>query len=84
VVIASNAGEPTHLAWFLNLQDRPAATVQIGRTTTAVRAREAEGDERARLWKRMAEIEPAYDEYVRRIGEDRRIPLVVLEPERTG
>ena len=36
-----------------------------------VRAREAEGEERERLWKKMTEVWPAYDDYQRRT--DRRI-----------
>jgi hypothetical protein len=43
------------------------------------RARVAEGAERARLWKQLAEIYPPYDEYQQRAG-DRTIPVVVLDP----
>jgi deazaflavin-dependent oxidoreductase (nitroreductase family) len=78
VVFASNAGEPRHPAWWLNLLANPRATVQRGQETTEVVAREAEGEERARLW---AEIVAAYDgyaEYEKRTT--RRIPVVVLEP----
>ena len=46
-VIASFAGEDRHPNWWLNLQAEPMATVQIGRRSTRVRAREATGDERA-------------------------------------
>ena len=42
-----------------------------------VRARTAQGDERTRLWKLMAEVWPAYDEYQQRT--DREIPVVVFE-----
>ena len=42
------------------------------------RARTAEGDERERLWGRMAEIWPHYDTYATRT--DRVIPVVVVEP----
>src|SRR5262245_36143213 len=49
VVIGSNAGEPQHPAWWLNLQADPRATVQRGRQEIAVVAREARGEERARL-----------------------------------
>lgn len=46
VVVGSNAGEDRHPAWWLNLQEHQDATVQIGRTTTRVRAAEAVGEER--------------------------------------
>ena len=37
----------------------------------------AEGEERERLWRKMNEIWPHYDEYATRT--DRLIPVVVLE-----
>jgi hypothetical protein len=43
-----------------------------------VRAREAEGEERQRLWRLMADAYPEYENYQRRT--DRQIPVVVLEP----
>ena len=41
------------------------------------RARTAEGEEQAELWRRMAEIWPHYDTYATRT--DREIPVVVVE-----
>jgi hypothetical protein len=41
-----------------------------------VAAIDAEGEERARLWAKMAEVWPAYDEYQART--EREIPVVVL------
>jgi deazaflavin-dependent oxidoreductase (nitroreductase family) len=78
VVIASHAGEPTHPAWFLNLQANPEATVQVQGKITPVRFREAEGEERERLWTQAVAVHPAYEEYRGRV--ERRIPVVVLEP----
>lgn len=78
VVFASNAGEPRHPAWWLNLAADPHATVQRGREQTPVVAREAEGEERARLWDEVVRTEAGYAEYEKRTT--RRIPVVVLEP----
>jgi len=78
VVIGSNAGEPQHPAWWLNLQADPRATVQRGRQEIAVVAREARGEERARLWARLVHTEPSYETYRKRTT--RQIPVVVLEP----
>jgi deazaflavin-dependent oxidoreductase (nitroreductase family) len=78
VVIGSHAGEPTHPAWFLNLQANPDVEVQVGSRTRPMRAREAEGEERDRLWRRIVETDHAYQEYQERVT--RRIPVVVLEP----
>lgn len=79
VVIASNAGEPKHPAWYLNLKANPRVQMQRGSRVVNALAREAEGEERERLWKEVVETESGYAEYERRTS--RRIPLVVLEPQ---
>ena len=54
------------------------AEVQILDRHLPVRAREAEGEERERLWAQMNRMWPYYEEY--QAKTDRRIPVVVLEP----
>jgi len=54
------------------IEDQPVAAERF-----AARARNATGDERARLWQQMAKIWPAYDEYQAKTS--RQIPVVVLE-----
>jgi len=78
VVIGSFLGEPRHPAWVHNLRAHPEATVQIGARRLRARAREARGEERARLWARAVAIQPDYRRYETRSG--REIPVVVLEP----
>ena len=77
VVVASHAGEPTDPPWWLNLVAKPAATVQVGRQTHPVKARELEGDDREEMFRRFVEIEKGYDTYRERTT--RRIPVVLLE-----
>lgn len=77
VVIASNAGEGRHPAWFLNLQADPQVSVQVGNEKYEVTAREAQGEERERLWKRAVAESPGYETY--RTRTTRRIPVVLLE-----
>ena len=77
VVIASVGGAPKHPAWYLNLQGQEAE-VQIGRERRRVRARDAEGEERDRLWAQMAAVYAPYQAYQQKT--ERRIPVVVLEP----
>jgi len=77
VVVASQGGAPTHPDWYHNLRADPNVHVQIKGERFAARARTAEGEERERLWRTMAEIWPPYDEYQRRT--EREIPVVVLE-----
>ena len=56
VTLAMNGwGEPEP-AWWLNLQARPEATVDLKDGPRAVRARAAAGDERARLWTRFRDF----------------------------
>ena len=76
-VIASKGGAAHHPLWYLNLRATPLAEVTVGRDTLKVRAREAEGDERERLWRQLADLYSGYDKYARKTS--RRIPVVVLE-----
>ena len=77
VVIASMGGAPKHPAWYHNLQGQEAE-IQVGRKRLRVRARDAEGEERERLWALMVSLYPSYDSYQQKT--ERRIPVVVLEP----
>ena len=78
VIIASKGGAPSHPAWYLNLKGNPEATVEIGDREVRVRAREADSEEKARLWQKMVEMYPTYDDYQKKT--EREIPLLVLHP----
>ena len=78
VLVASKGGIEKHPAWYLNLIANPDTNVWWEGRKRRVRAREAEGDERERLWEKMAAVYPPYNDYQRRT--DRRIPVMVLEP----
>lgn len=78
VIVASRGGTPEHPAWYLNLRDRPDdVEIQVRADRFKVVPRDAEGEERERLWKLMAEVWPDYDAYRQRT--EREIPVVVLE-----
>ena len=77
VIVASQGGAPKHPGWYRNLRKNPEVGVQIKDERFRARAREAEGEERERLWRMMNGIWRHYDAYQERT--DRRIPLVVLE-----
>jgi proline iminopeptidase len=79
VVIASKGGMPNHPIWYLNLEAHPECQLQVGAKTVDARARTAQGEERDRLWKQMAEIYPPYIQYQENAGS-RTIPVVVLDP----
>jgi deazaflavin-dependent oxidoreductase (nitroreductase family) len=77
-VIGSNAGNARTPAWSLNLEANPDAEVEVGPERRQVRARIAEGEERADLWRRHNEQYAGFDDYEART--DRDIAVFVLEP----
>jgi deazaflavin-dependent oxidoreductase (nitroreductase family) len=77
LVVASNAGDRRHPAWWPNLRARPDVEIQVGPERFAVRARTAAGTERASLWAKLSTAYPPYAEYQHRT--EREIPVVVLE-----
>ena len=78
VIVASRGGSHKHPAWWLNLRNSPRTTVQVGSERREVVARQADDEERARLWPRLVEAWPDYEAYQRRT--ERRIPVIVLSP----
>jgi deazaflavin-dependent oxidoreductase (nitroreductase family) len=78
MIIASQGGRPDHPAWYKNLVANAAVELQVGPESFAATARTADPEERARLWPKMAEIYPPYDEYQKKAAASREIPLVIL------
>jgi deazaflavin-dependent oxidoreductase (nitroreductase family) len=78
VVINTNAGNAKVPAWSLNLAADPEAEVEVGRKKLRVRARVAEGEERAELWRKHIDQYAGFDEYDAEL--DREPKVVVLEP----
>jgi deazaflavin-dependent oxidoreductase (nitroreductase family) len=74
VVVASVGGAPSHPAWYL--RSNPAAAIQVGGRKVAVTAETAGPEERARLWSRVTQIWPRYDDYQAKTR--REIPVVIL------
>jgi deazaflavin-dependent oxidoreductase (nitroreductase family) len=78
VIVGSSGGSVRHPAWVHNLRAHPRATVQQGKLTTEMSAREVtDANERDRLWPFVVEQFPLYATYQRRTK--RLIPLFVLE-----
>lgn len=80
VVIDTNAGNAKIPAWSLNLDADPEAEVEVRGKRLAVRARPAQGDERADLWRKHNEQYAGFDEYEEKLPDDRPITVYVLEP----
>ncbi len=77
VVVASNAGDQRPPAWWLNLQHKSEAAVQVGREHYRVLAREADASEQERLWPILEESYRYYADY--RARTRRKISIVILE-----
>jgi deazaflavin-dependent oxidoreductase (nitroreductase family) len=79
VALAMNGWDEGHPAWWLNLAAHPDAVVRLaGQDPRPVRARQATGEERERLWRRWAAVNPDLDAYAGRRSTE--TPVVVLEP----
>ena len=78
VIVGSRGGSAKDPAWAANLRANPRATVSRGKQEWAVRAYEAGGEERERLWELVSADFPTYESYSRRTT--RTIPIFVLEP----
>ncbi len=77
-VFASFGGAPSTPAWYHNLMAHPDVTIEVGTETIPVRAREAQGEERQRIWEKQKADMPGFAEYEVKAG-DRLIPVVILE-----
>lgn len=77
VVISSNGGNHAP-AWSYNLKANPDAEVEIRGERRLVRARVAEGEERAELWQKMTGLYSGFDDYDRVTA--REIAVFVLDP----
>lgn len=77
-IFGSKAGAPTNPDWLHNLRAHPDVTLEVGSATVAVRAREAEGEERITIWERQKAAAPQFAGYESKTT--RTIPVIVLEP----
>ena len=78
VVVASNGGSDRAPAWWLNLQSRPYAELDLGGRARPVIAEQATPDDNARLSRRFCEAFPFFGHYLART--ERVLPVVVLRP----
>ena len=78
VIIASKGGAPTHPDWYYNLVAHPLVTVEVGTEQFQARAQVAEEPERTRLYNKMADMLPSFNDY--RKNTTREIPVIVLTP----
>jgi deazaflavin-dependent oxidoreductase (nitroreductase family) len=78
VVIASKGGAPTNPDWYYNILANPLVAVEVGTDQFQARATVAKEPERTRLYNKMVEMMPGFDDYRRKTT--REIPVIVLTP----
>src|SRR5258708_7651092 len=74
VIVASKGGAPKDPSWYRNLVKTPEVELQVMDEVFPARAYTASGAERERLWAKVNEVWPHYDEYAKRT--EREIPVV--------
>jgi deazaflavin-dependent oxidoreductase (nitroreductase family) len=78
LLLATNGMDERPPAWWLNLQTTPDAIVDLPEGTRDVRARQAVGAERERLWSLWVGLGGSLDAEAAALR--RQIPVIVLEP----
>ncbi|CAG7592086.1 MULTISPECIES: nitroreductase family deazaflavin-dependent oxidoreductase [Rhodococcus] len=78
ILVASQGGLPKHPMWYLNLRANSEVTVQVKSRVRPMTAHVADPEERARLWPRLVDMYPDFDNY--QAWTDRTIPVVVCDP----
>jgi deazaflavin-dependent oxidoreductase (nitroreductase family) len=77
VMVASKGGATKHPLWYLNLAANPECEIQIGSETRKLRARRASDEEKEKIWPKLNEVYPEYENYQARTA--RNIPVMFLE-----
>jgi len=77
LVVASNAGAPTHPDWYRNLVAHPQVTVEVRAEIYDAMARVIEGAERQQVWARIVGQYPFFADHQAKIT--RQIPVIALE-----
>ena len=78
VVIASKSGAPTNPDWYYNVVANPMVTLEVGTEIIKARAEVAQEPERTRLYDKMAEMMPGFNDYRQKTA--RVIPVIILTP----
>ena len=78
VVIASKGGAPTNPNWYYNLVANPDVSMEVGTRSYKAHAAVVEEPERTRLYNKMVQMMPGFDDYRR--NTKRKIPVILLTP----
>ncbi|NWF65597.1 MAG: nitroreductase family deazaflavin-dependent oxidoreductase [Chloroflexi bacterium] len=80
-LIGSNFGRKPNPGWYYNLKKHPACEVRLNGQSNRYLARETEGEERELYWKQAVALYAGYEKYKERASH-RRIPVILLEPQK--
>ena len=80
-LIASNWGQEHYPAWYFNLKANPNATCSINGQEKKYVAHEASENEYKKFWQSATNTYLGYSLYRQRVGDKRRIPIMVLKPQ---
>jgi deazaflavin-dependent oxidoreductase (nitroreductase family) len=69
---------PTNPDWYYNIVANHELTVELGKETFRVHATVTEEPERTRLYNKMVQMMPTFDDYRRKTN--RKIPVILLTP----
>ena len=81
VAMAMNGWADAEPAWWLNLQADAEASVDLGDGPRAVSARQAEGEERSRLWARWRDLDRNLDEYAALRPSETAVVVLAPRPD---
>lgn len=82
LVVASNAGAPSHPDWYYNIRIHPDVIVEIGLETYDAVAIIPMGTERQKLWDMIVSQYPFFAEHQAQV--EREIPVIALEKRVVG
>lgn len=78
IIVASKGGADAHPDWYRNLDAHPEVTIRVGADVLEGAAATIDADRRARVWPRLTEVWPDFDDYA--ASTDREIPVVAITP----
>jgi deazaflavin-dependent oxidoreductase (nitroreductase family) len=78
ILIASSFGRPRYPAWYHNVKANPEVTLEAKGRTARFRAREVDGEDRARLYELAKQLYTGYGNYEERTAGIRHVPVLRL------
>jgi deazaflavin-dependent oxidoreductase (nitroreductase family) len=78
ILIASSFGRPRYPSWYHNITANAEVTLEAKGASARFRAREAEGEDRARLYELAKQLYTGYGNYEQRTAGLRHVPVLRL------